>query len=138
MGRMSYAHNDHYKWIESNYGVKCSDLGKEVANILGFVGGGIYNAPIRTEKIDWTDDYCIEVNWEGSLPNYDFSRLTYLVIECFERMIRVSIEPCNFRNLKLRFWRRKTRDLNAGLSERLPTLQHMINVQNELYGRTEE
>lgn len=31
---MSYAHNKHFEWIESAHKVKCSDLGKEVANIL--------------------------------------------------------------------------------------------------------
>ena len=41
---MSYAHDKHYEWIESAYNVKCSDLGKQVANILGYVGLGIYQA----------------------------------------------------------------------------------------------
>lgn len=39
---MSYAHDKHYGWIESAYYVKCSDLGKQVANILGYGGRCIY------------------------------------------------------------------------------------------------
>lgn len=45
---MSYAHNDHYKWIETNESVKCSELGKEVANILGFVGEGSISERLPT------------------------------------------------------------------------------------------
>lgn len=130
---MSYAHNNHYKWIESNENVKCSELGKEVANILGFVGGGIYNAPISYHKTDWAHENYIEVIWEGYMSNYDFARLTYLLIECFERMIRVTINPHAFRYLKLQFWKRYTRE--GSISERLPTLETMIDIQNKLYGR---
>lgn len=129
---MSYAHNKHYEWVESALKVKCSPLGKEVANILGYVGCGIYNAPINPEKVKWGDDYCVEVNWSKELANWDFRGLTQLVIECHRRMIRVSIEP-NMKNLKLMFWQRHSR--TGGISERLPDIEAMIEMQDREFGR---
>lgn len=127
---MSYVNNEHYLWIESNCKVKCSPLGKTVANILGYVGGGIYNAPINSHKVDWNDNYCLEVAWEGSLANWDFRKLTLLVVECHRRLIRVEISPLNFRNIKLMFWKRETRDREAGTSARLPDIEEMIALQD--------
>ena len=135
---MSYAHNEHYKWIEQNYNIKCSELGKEVSNIIGFVGGGIYNSPVNHKKTDYTNPYFIEIIWRGSFSNYDFAKLTYLLIECFDRMIRIDIRPHSFSYLKLLFHKRKTRDFNAGMSKRLPTIEHMIKRQRELFNRPEE
>ncbi len=47
----SYAHDKHYQWVEQCTKTICSPLGKEVANVLGFVGNGLYNSPIRVEKL---------------------------------------------------------------------------------------
>lgn len=132
---MEYAHNNHYKWIEKSLNIKCSNLGIDVSNILGFVGRGIYNCPINPAKTDWTHSDYIEVIWMGYFSNYDFSQLTELLIECFERMIRITINPHSFRYLKLQFWKRKTRDINSDIHLRLPTLEYMINTQNELFRR---
>jgi hypothetical protein len=134
---MSYAHNDHYKWIESCYDLKCSPLGKEVANILGYVGGGIYNAPFATEKVNWTGEYSIIVNWNSSLSNWDFPQLTKLVIECHRRMIRVCISP-NMRSIKMIFHKRNTRDKEAGISQRMPDIEEMIHTRDVAYGLIKE
>jgi hypothetical protein len=122
---MSYAHNNHYEWVESAYKLKCSPLGKEVANILGYVGRGIYNAPINTSKINWADDYCIQVSWSTGLSNFDFKTLTELVIECHRRMIRVTIGP-NMKNLKIQFWQRHSR--TGSMSKRMPDIEEMIEM----------
>ena len=129
---MSYAHDKHYEWIELAHKVKCSDLGKQVANILGYVGRGIYNAPFKTEKVDWTNPLRIEVNWGRSMSNYDGSHLTDLIIECHRRMVRVSIQP-NMRTVKLMFWQRNSR--TGGISERMPDIEEMIKRQDEEWGR---
>jgi len=130
-----YAHNNHYKWIEKNYNIKCSKLGKEIANIIGFVGQGIYNCPINHKKVNWKDNYCIEIIWYGSFASYDFGRLTWLLIECFDRMIRVEIKPHSFKYLKLLFHKRKTRDINANFYDRLPTIDWIIKMQREIFHR---
>ncbi len=130
---MSYANNDHWKWVESSYKIKCSDLGKEVANILGFVGRGIYNAPFNTKKVDWTNNQWIEANWEQSMANFDGRQLTELVIECHRRMIRVSVQPCSPRHMKLMFWQRQSR--TGDMSHRLPDIEEMIKIQDAEWGR---
>lgn len=67
---------------------------QQVADILGIVGGGIYNAPILHEKIDWREDQ-VSVTWKGhhDLATYDFGELTFLVFLCHEARIRVGIHP---------------------------------------------
>lgn len=129
---MSYACNDHWQWVESVCGVKCSDLGKQVANILGYVGRRIYNAPFKPKKVDWANDRWIEVNWHQSMSNFDGGQLTYLIIECHRRMIRVSIQP-NMRTMKLMFWQRNSR--TGSISTRLPDIEEMIKSQDEQWGR---
>jgi hypothetical protein len=131
---VSYAHDDHWEWIESAHGVKCSDLGKHVANILGYVGRGIYNAPFNTEKVDWSRERSIEVNWMRSMANFDYDMLTQLVIECHRRMIRVEISPCSPRHIKFQFWQRKTR--TGYMNERMPDIEEMIAIQDKEWGRT--
>jgi hypothetical protein len=130
---MSYAHNDHYKWIEENYNITCSPLGKEVANIIGFIGGGIYNAPCNVEKVDWNNNIRIELNWGKSLANYDGQQLTDLVIECHRRMIRVSIEP-NMRYIRMTFHQRITRSFEASISKRMPDIETMISMRDSAFG----
>ena len=130
---MSYAHNDHYKWIENVYKLKCSDLGKEVANTLGYVFRGIYNTPINHKKVEWNNMQYIEVLLHRYISTYDGQELTSLVIECFRRMLRMTINPCNFRNLKLQFWQRKTCDMSAGMGQRLPTIEYMIQQRDNLF-----
>ena len=129
---MSYAHDKHYEWIELAYKVKCSDLGKQVANILGYVGQGIYNAPFKRDTVDWTNKEWIEVNWRKSMANWDGCALTNLIIECHRRMIRVSIQP-NMRTMKIMFSQRKSR--TGSMIERLPDIEEMVKSQDEEWGR---
>ena len=124
----SYAHDNHFQWLELTTKKHCSPLGKEVANVLGFVGNGLYNAPIEVKKTDWTDDLVISVVWFGGFANWDNFELSALLIECHRRLLRVEIEPHKSSSLKLNFWQRKSRD--GGISQRLPelsTLQDMID-----------
>ena len=121
---MSYANFDHAGWVERNTKQEMSELGKTVANIIGMVGGGIYNCPVNTNKIDWTDDYYIKVLWRGYLSNWDFAELSYLWVLCHRRMVRVTVSPCNPQCLKLEFWQRKKRE--GSTSERLPDCEKMI------------
>ena len=125
----SYAHDNHYQWVEQCTKTTCSPLGKEVANVLGFVGNGLYNSPIKVAKTDWTNDHDISVIWSGSFANWDNFELSALLIECHRRLLRDEIEPHNFRSLKLSFWQRKSRE--GGISERLPELSTIQNMIDE-------
>jgi hypothetical protein len=67
--------------------------------ILGVVGGGIYNAPIEWDSVEWrADSLCL--NWRGELATRDFRGLTDLVFLAHDAGIRVSISP-NMRNLRM-------------------------------------
>lgn len=130
---MRYAHNNHYKWVESNYCV-CSDLGKQVANILGFVCRGIYNAQINHSKIEWGNPSYIKVHLRSTLANFDGQTLTDLVLVCHEKMVRVEIRPSNPQGLCLIFWQRKSRD--GDISTRMPSIETMVEKFNQAWGIT--
>ncbi len=128
-----YAHNDHWEWVQAlNKDKPMSELGKKVANILGYVGYGIYNCPISHRRIDWTDDYCITVNWGRSLSNWDFDNLTRLVLECHERLIRIELGGSAPYRMKMFFNQRKSRE--GGMSVRMPTIETMIERRKDAFG----
>ena len=137
MNQNEYAHNCHWEWIQKMRPEHTmSELGKEVANILGYVGRGIYNAPINHRKIDWEDPYVIEVCWSRSMANWDFPSLTELVIECHRRMIRVEIEGATVRRIRMLFHQRTARE--GSTTTRLPDIEEMIKRQDEFFGRKDK
>ncbi len=137
MTSKSYAQMDHAHWVHKATRQVLSPLGAQVANILGFAFGGIYNAPINHSKQNWTDEYHISITVGvsgGHLCNWDFPALSLLWIECMRRMVRVEIKPCNPQYLRLEFWQRKTR--TGSTSERLPDIEEIVAMVDEMQGRT--
>jgi hypothetical protein len=108
---MSYAHMDHAAWVESNNAAanslyakrrahkpapeKLSPFQAKVMDICGMVGGGIYNAPINWEKVEWGVSErwpMMIVPWrDGRMSTFDFYPLTMLVLLCHEARIRCEI-----------------------------------------------
>ena len=132
---MSYAGDYHWEWLKrQKIDHVCSELGREVANILGYVGCGLYNAPINIHKIDWSDPYVIDVIWSTPLSNWDRPELTLLWVECARRMIRVSIEGCAPHRLRLLFHKREMR--HGGISKRLPDVEELVSLVDGQWGRT--
>ena len=128
-----YANNDHWKWVQAlKKDESMSALGKTVANILGYVGYGIYNCPISHNRIDWTDDYCIVINWRHPLSNWDFDNLTRLVLECHERLVRIDLTGSAPGYIRMIFHQRKLREGN--MSERMPTIEEMIERRKAAFG----
>lgn len=133
-----YAHNDHYKWLlkkdgKLSSGRDISELGKTVANLLGFVGRGLYNCPIKHNSVEWDDDRYIKVVWSRSMSNWDFLGLSLLWVECHRRMLRVTISGVAPGRISLEFWQRKTRE--GGTAERLPDCEEMIAMVDKSFGR---
>ena len=127
-----YANNDHWEWVQALDKTNLvSELGKTVANILGYVGCGIYNCPISHKRIDWTDEYCIVVNWSASLANWDFDNLTRLVLECHERLIRINIKGISPGRMQFLFHQRISR--NGGIATRMPTIETMIERRKKAF-----
>lgn len=133
---MSYAEMDHAGWVESNieaykrratkpkrdkYGVqlgwqvapdKLSDFQAQVFEILGIVGGGIYNAPISWDTVDWGHRGSwehVSVTWGSGngLATFDSNRLTLLVLCCHTARIRCDISPNGPRAFRFSFWPRE-------------------------------
>lgn len=115
---------DHAGWVrEQINGRVLSALGAKVADILGIVGGGIYNAPINVAKIDWSNDRFIDVKWRGQLATYDFGHLTTLVLLCHEARIRVSVEGCGPQYMRLFFSQRQA---EGSMSSRHPSIEQAV------------
>ena len=105
-----------------------SPLGREVADILGQVWRGLYH--LNVNKVKWTDKYNISVNIAEGLATWDHARLTALVILYHDRCIRLEIEPCNSRYIKLRFSQRKR---IGDMNEKHPTIEEsIIRVRDEI------
>lgn len=140
---MSYATMDHAGWVESHnraYNAqaknrrgfksapeKLNPLQTKVMDILGMVCGGIYNAPISWEKVDW--DY----GWGGvsvivrddRFATFDFYPLTSLVFLCHEARVRCQLEAQTHGYIRLTFSQRSD---EGGMSERHPNLAEAVEA----------
>jgi hypothetical protein len=165
---MGYQNMDHASWVESNIAASkrvatnlkrrtkrsdntkgfsaapdtLSEFQAKVFDILGMVGGGIYNAPIAWESIQW-GSIGISIPWDQPLATWDFQQLTMLVFLCHEARIRCSIKPHGPRCLLLAFHQREAGDefsrrhpnldeAVAAFREYLPEQHRIIHTQREL------
>lgn len=128
--KMGYDRMDHAGWVQENIGyakrwkptpaeAKAAKSGRgwhgapdvlnpfqrRVFNMLGVVGGGIYNAPIHWGSVEWRSNFLV-VNWPYELATRDFRGLTDLVFLAHDAGIRVAISP-NMRSLQLIFHSRE-------------------------------
>ena len=81
-------------------GAQMSDLGKQVANLLSELFGGIYhlkNAELK--NVDWTNEHFIEISvgWKP-LSTYDYDDLTRLVFlaHCLKIRVQLSASTHNY------------------------------------------
>lgn len=83
--------------------------------------GGEHHFPRGGVK-DWGTGWCVNHD-QGDLATYDFDRLTKLVIMAHDKCIRVSVQPHQFKTLRIAIWKRAR---EGGLSLRHPTLEQAI------------
>lgn len=74
---------------------------RRVFIILGIVGGGIYNAPIDWNSVEWRSNFLV-VNWPYELVAGEIAGLADLLFLAYDAGIRVAISP-DTRNLRLIF-----------------------------------
>jgi hypothetical protein len=117
-------------WVESASGRKCSRLGKRVAVLLAYVaGGGIYNAPIKPEKIEWDDQWRIEVVWSSALVSWDRWDLSALWVAANRMMLRVEVDAATYQRLRLSFCEQTSREWRTGsCCGTLPTCEEIIGI----------
>lgn len=137
---MSYATMDHAGWVESNNAAdnqmnrtrksyrpkpeKLSEFQAKVMDICGMVGGGIYNAPINWDRIDWNCGGGIFVPWrDGRMATFDFYPLTLFVFLCHEARIRGEIIAKASGHFEMRFWQRTH---EGGMAQRHPSLEQAV------------
>ncbi len=137
---MSYATMDHAHWVESNNAAansmnrkrkgyrerpeKLTEFQAKVIDILGMVGGGIYNAPINWDKIDWRCGHGMFVPYrDGHMSTFDFYRLTMLVLLCHEARIRCEISAKAHGHFELGFWQRSH---EGGMGSRHPNIEEAV------------
>jgi hypothetical protein len=140
---MSYNTMDHAKWMEDRLACirrqragktrknakpipeALSDFQKRVVDILGIVGGGIYNAPITPASIDWDYGFgAVSVIWNRpDMATFDFSQLTMLVFLAHAGRIRVDVSPAGPKAFRLSFWQRKS---EGDMAVRHPNLEEAV------------
>jgi hypothetical protein len=151
---MSYARADHAEWVQGQisygkeaaskrkpkrdqYGAligwaaapdKLSDFQACVFDILGMVGGGIYNCPITWDTLHWKYGNGLSLIWRGGLATFDGAALTRLVFLCHEARIRCDLDPVGPRILRLSFWQRQN---GGGIGERHPNLAEAVAAFRE-------
>lgn len=138
---MSYVTMDHAGWVENNNAAhnrmrrnrkgfkaapeKLNPLQTKVMDILGITLGGIYNAPISWDKVDW--DY----GWgavsvivrDDRFATFDFHPLTAMVFLCHEARIRCQFEAHTRGYLRLSF---SQRTHEGSMSCRHPSLDEAV------------
>ena len=140
---MSYITMDHAAWMESSLRAfnlieqskprrrlrevpeTLTPFQRRVVQIMGIVGGGIYNAPIcEVQRIDWTHGYSgVSLTWKRDLATWDFNQLTMLVFLCHEARIRCEIEAVAPHVMRLSFWQRGE---DGNMSTRHPNLAEAV------------
>ena len=128
---MEYAGAD---WINKSLlhgeNVIISDLGRDVADLLGEVFKGIYHLDFRAlHRVNWADDYviCFVLSYTP-LATYDFNLLTMLVFLCHHMAIRLEIYPVAPGRLEMQFHRRNR---TGDQYHRHPRLQEAVDLFNK-------
>jgi hypothetical protein len=138
----TYQYMDHAQWMErQNVALnqrrgkhdpllpeKLSAFQSRVIDIVGMVGGGIYNAPIcQPRSINWTySGHGVSLTWDREMASFDFSQLTDLVFLCHEARIRVEICSAGPRRLRLSFWQRVSQVENDNMACFHPSLDEAV------------
>lgn len=119
-----------HEWVEENIratgsSMAMSDLGKDVADLLGELFGGIYHLDSKAlKRVNWSEQLWIEFTLgHKELSTCDFDELTRLVFLAHHTAIRVSIEASTHKHLKLLFHRRER---TGGYSKRHPYLEEAV------------
>jgi len=123
-----------HEWMESQV-VEMSEFGKEVADILGQAYMGIYHIQdsVLNPRVRWGDAHGISIVIFGGLHSYDNNLLTRLLVLCFDRKVRLEINPRAFRYLELYFTKR-TRRHSPNYYDRMPYLEDHIKKIRDVVG----
>ena len=122
-------------WIRSALKIEPSPLGVKVADLLGIVYGGIYNAPLTPKRVNWSDDQCVIAKVSQGVATHDDNKLTKLVLGSHALAIRLCIGACNPQYIELMFHHYGP---GAGFTHPHPTIDQAVAQFRRYYGYLEE
>ena len=107
------------QYVRNHINSQISQLGSDVADLLGELFLGIYHIDEKKLKqVDWANPNYISITMHHSFSTFDSADLTQLVFLARHLSVRVLLKPCNQQFLKLFFY---PRDRNGTYTERHPT-----------------
>lgn len=120
-----YANMDHGEWLEASLKRKLTPFQHRVVNLIGIVGGGIYNTPIKWQTAEFEFGIRgVAVKWRADdFATWDFDQLTKLVFLAHEERIRVSLQPIAPKYLRVMFFPRLA---DGSMATRHPNLDEAI------------
>lgn len=126
--QMKYAGSE---WVERATKSQLSELGRQVADLLGDWQRGIYHIGRFVHQTDWKNTHWIEVILPDSdLATFDSDGLTRLVVLCHDRCIRMVVVAVTNRYIRLIFHPRKR---EGQMGERHPTMEQAIETIRKEY-----
>lgn len=109
---------------------KLNHFQRRAINLIGIVGGGIYNCPIGWQSVIWWPKQII-FSWEGNgFGTWDYLNMTTFTLLCHKARIRGYIGPCNQRYLKIFLSERSDQGCSA---TRHPSLDQALADFNRWY-----
>ena len=116
-----------------------SDLGKDVADLLGDWQRGIYHLNYtELYKVQWENKLWMEITiYSPRMSTFDFDDLTRLVFLAHERAIRIELEPATHHYMKLIFHKR-THGPKDGDILHHPSLEEAVNLFKQTVYETSE
>lgn len=95
-------------WLKAIGVSETSDLGGEVADLLGDAFMGIYHLSYTSlKKVNWKAPCYVAVTIRGELATFDTNTLTILLVLCHDRCLRMAIEGTGPNYLRVSFTKRQ-------------------------------
>ena len=112
-----------------------SELGQQVADLLGVVWRGIYHIDQkRLKEIDWQNPHYIRLRCPSDLSTFDFDLLTRLVVLAHDMAVRIEVRPLSNRYLEILF---HPRSREGDGMHRHPTMEEAVRHVREAYQTAE-
>lgn len=104
---------------------KLNRFQQQAMMIIGMSFGGIYNAPLAWDGIDWSHPRTFSVAVRGGVSTFDNAMLTAFVFLCHEARIRGTIGPCGPRHIRLTL---HPREAEGGTYQRHPGIGEAVST----------
>lgn len=109
---------------------KLNDFQKRAINVLGIVGGGIYNCPVSWNTVKWWPRQLIFTWYGNGFGTWDYHNLTTFMLLCHKARIRGYIGPCNQKYLHVFL---SEREHEGAIHTRHPNLEEALEQFNSWY-----